>query len=429
MNTKPDAAQQEDAIFGEAKDDPTRDFIAAELDKMEQGGEEDTGGLDQPIEDMPTVDVETVGEKEARKILSDAELGETEIDTGKKKEEPPAADDEDKEAAKDKAEPEGEDGDVKAGEESEDKGKDEEGDKKPEEAPDLTTASVSDLLDGVADDRKGELTRRLSEADKLSAVFTSDYAKEQMKQHGADPVQMAGRLVELATFAAEKPDEYIAWAAREMASSPDKVGDVLQAAAALHGYKVVKEGEAGEDDDLFEDPKLAAANKRIAELEAKVGGGAPEFGPDTPDRVQAREAAQNAQTLETQIMGVKTATNDDGTPLRPLWDHLEPQIAAKATAKRNSGQQVTIEDLGTFYDQAAEEMRQALMPGEQTPAAQDVRPVTEQIREKKADAAKKAKRASKTLDGAGQGTSRQPAIAKDAPINDVISSLWDEMSA
>lgn len=385
-------ADQNDDIFEEAGDaeDETAAIIRRSLEESGwDDDEDDDAGLDQP----PAEEIDTdtsVSVEEGARLASKAKL------EGPKPKEPEAKDEGDDDTDKD--DPAAETTDDK---ETPAKG---EGDEGAAEPADLTASSVDDLLKGTPKAARAEITRRLSDAESALAPFQTPYMKQQMQAFGATPADAAKRLSDLASFAAEKPDEYIAWVAQEMASAPDKIGDVLQAAAARHGYKVVKdEGEEG--DDLFDDPDLRAAKARIKELEAQVnGGGAQDFGPDAP----ARRAVMSAQD---QLQAFQTERDETGAAKRPYFQHLQPQITAKAKAFVQANQRpVTVQDLDTFYNEAVSEM-QALMGGGTNSAAQGDKPTAQQ----KQDAARveKSKRASMTVDGAGQGAPRHSAQDAD----------------
>lgn len=388
--------QEFDDIFTDENrdEDETADVIRRAL--QEQGidtpDEDDDGGLDQP-EIEASDDDDRVSQEQGSKIASDARL---KGDKGKDKAEP-----KDKEADEDETAETKTDDKAKTADDDADKG----------EPEDLTAAPVEDLLKDVPETQRAELTRRLSDADAAMAPFRTEYMQGEMERFGANPAQVASRLADLAQFATQKPDEYIAWAATEMAASPDKVMDVFNAAAGHLGYKVVKadgEGEGDEisgDDDLFEDPQVKALreeNKRLKEAQAQQQG--PSFGPDVPERQQA----QQAQAALNQFVNERDPAT--GQPKRPLFKTLEPQIVEKAKAHRaQTGQAVTVEDLSRIYDDTVSEMQQQFGV---TPAAQAENPVA-QGTDKRAAATQRAKRASSNIDGTGQSATRQPASGSD----------------
>ena len=397
------------SIFGEndMEEDGTADLIRKAFEG-EDDDDDDDGGFDQPLEGK-SEEPDVVSPEEGRDLLDDADLAKAK---GKKLDGEPTTDKDDAENTDDTT------GDSDKAETADDaEGEDE------KDPVDLSGADVASLLEGVPDDRKAELTRRFKEADEVLAPFKSPYVQEQMKQFGAKPQDVANRLVDLATFAQQKPDEYLAWAASEMADGPDKVGEVLSAAAKLHGYKLVKDGDEDDEDDMFADEETKSLKARIRELEGQLSGktgDAPSFGPDTPQRQQAR-------TLQQTIHSFINETDDAGQLRRPYFEQLQPQITQKAAQHRAAtGNPVTVEDLDQFYNEAVSEARAAFgapqtpTPAPQAPsAAQNAPSVADQLK-KKADAALRAQRASKSVDGTGQGASRRPALSDDASLDDAI---------
>ena len=182
---------------------------------------------------------------------------------------------------------------------------------------------------------------------------------------------------------------------------------------------LTKDGGADDDDDMFLDDTTRALREEVASLKAQIAGKAPSFGPDTPER-------QQQLTAQRQLSDFVSERDEAGQPRRPFFDHLRPRIVEMALSHRNStGQHVTTDDLQRFYDQALEEARSAF--GNPTPnpnasgnsAAQAAKPVADQIKERAA-AAQKAQRASKSIDGTGQGASRRPALSESASLDEVI---------
>lgn len=386
------ADQTDDDIFEEAGD--AEDETAAIIRRsLEESGwdedDEDDAGLDQPPAEEIDADT-SVSVEEGARLASKAKL------EGPKPKEPVAKDEGDDDTDKDDPAPEKAD-DEKATATGE-------GDEGAAEPADLTASSVDDLLKGTPKAARTEIARRLSDAEAALAPFQTPYMQEQMKAYGATPADVSKRLSDLASFAAEKPDEYIAWVAQEMASAPDKIGEVLQAAAARHGYKVVKDEGEGGDDDTFDDPDMRALRDENRALKAKLQGGAQDFGPDAP----ARRAALSVQD---QLTSFQNERDESGAPKRPYFQHLAPQITAKARAfVQANGRHVTTQDLDAFYNEAVSEMRQ-LVGGDVNSAAQ---PDTAKAQQQE-DAARveKSKRASMTVDGAGQGAPRHSAQNAD----------------
>lgn len=430
-----DDMQDDDIFADDALGNDEDERVKAEiLAKFDDGDNEpDDGGMDQPLEDEQPLDItpQSDGQKAIERSEEDRRKERKTADVAGEEDnreaETKAGDD--KEDKEDKAKGPDEAADTDAAEKGKGKEDNESGDGKAES--DLTNSDFDALLDGVPDDRKAEINRRMKEVDAAMEPFKTPYVQEQIKRHGVEPKQVASRLVELATFAEQKPDEYLAWAAQEMAASPDKVGEVLASAAKLHGYKLVKEGEAEnaeeDDEDLFLDDKtrkILEENKRLKAAQEQPRS----FGPDTPERQQQRSVEQ---TL-TAFIGEKDET---GNLKRPLWDHLQPQITQMAANhKQQTGKMVTVEDLGQFYDSAVEQARKAFgapsETAEQAPsAAQGNSGMSEDLK-KRAAAAERAKRASKSIGGAGQGASRQPAKSSESDQEqtlDVVRKLAQEM--
>lgn len=391
-----DTAQDDDTnIFEDSPtpDDGLGDVIKGLMAEMEDGPEDD-GGLDQTFDVQGDKEMELVGQEEAGKLIDKANLKRAR-----------GEDDAEDEGAETKAKPK--ENDAKAADEG-DKGEDKE--KTPDDAkdsaPDLSAEPVDKLLEGLPDDRRGELAKRLAAAEEAMKPFQNEYISTQMKTWGATPQQVVGRLTELADFAQQKPDEYIAWVATEMASEPGKVSDVLNAAAKHLGLQVVP---IESDDDMFEDPEVAKLRRENEALKRAQQGEGPTFGPDAP----ARRAALNAtQTIEA----FRSERDETGNVKRPFFDQLKPSIAAKATEYRNStGKNVEIADLDRFYNEAVSDMRSMFGSGSAATASQPV-----QNKEQTAASARKARNASKSVDGTGQGATRRPALPAEASLEDTI---------
>lgn len=397
-----------DDIFEE--DDADRDelseFIGSKLAEADKEADEDDAGMDQPPVEEGEDEDTTVSVEEGAKIAKKAEIeGNKPKDDEKTPEakKPEANDSESDAGSKEKAATEdGKDDDTEGGEAAD---KDGGGDE------DLSKADLDTLMKGVPKSSRAEITKRLNAAQEAYAPFENPYIQQQMKQHGSNPQEVTTRLVELASFASEKPDEYLAWAASEMAASPDKIGEVLGKAAALHGYKVVKdEPEDEDDDDIFADEETKRLKQENAELRRQVEGGQQrEFGPDTPERQQRR-------TLANELTSFVNERGEDGNLKRPYFEQLQPQIQnLVAQHVQTTGKLVSVADLDGFYTQALDGMRNSLG----IPAAQPTPPVPEQ-KQQDAAAVERSKRASTSVDGTGQGASRRPAQPASDDIGDII---------
>lgn len=420
---------ENDDIFGKSDtDDGLRDMLNTMMDADEEAtGDTDEGGLDQPISEDDLPETELVREEEARKILSDADLGKTPEKKAEAKDDEAADDDDKPEASGKKAAADTTAGTDKAKDGDTDDGTDD--DAKSQDTPDLTAATPQDLLEGVPDDRRNELMRRLGEADTALAPFKSPYIQAQIKQFGSTPAQVSQRLVQLATFANSNPAEYIAWVINE-SSTAEKRGELLQSIGQHLGVKLTAAADDDDDDDLFEDPETKRLKARIAELEAGTAASGPTFGPDTPARRQQQQAMDSLNAFQNE-------RDDTGALKRPLYDQMKFRMAELARERvQQTGQPVQIADLQGFYDRAVQEVNAAIgqppqpsaMQTDQPSAAQTTESVADQIKKKKADAAAKARRASTTLDGAGHGSSRRPEIKKDVPLEKAISQIWDGLS-
>ncbi len=394
-----------DDIFEE--DDADRDelseFIGSKLAEADKEADEDDAGMDQPPVEEGDDEDTTVSVEEGAKIAKKAEIEGNKPKADEEKPEakkPEAKDSESDAGSKEKAATEdGKDDDTEGGEAAD---KDGGGDE------DLSKADLDTLMKGVPKSSRAEITKRLNAAQEAYAPFENPYIQQQMKQHGANPQEVTTRLVELASFASEKPDEYLAWAASEMAASPDKVGEVLGKAAALHGYKVVKdEPEGDDDDDIFDDEQTKALKARIKELEG--GNEQREFGPDTTERQQKR-------ILANELTSFVNERGEDGNLKRPYFAQLQPQIQnLVAQHVQNTGKNVSVAELDGFYTQALDGMRNSLG----IPAAQPTPPVPQQ-NQQDAAAVERSKRASTSVDGTGQGASRRPAQPASDDIGDII---------
>ena len=384
--------QTSDDIFEDREDDDAdetsaviRRALAAQ--GIEADDDDDGAGFDQPpIEEQAADD--RVSQEDGAALASDAQLNHEAGDPDK------AAKGEDRQNKDGATEDAGADDAVKDG-------ADDQGD-------DLANAAFEDLVRDVPEASRAEITRRLTDAEKAMAPFQTPYAQEQMRMHGTTPQEVSTRLMQLAEYAATKPDEYLAWAAREMASSPDKVGEVLGKAAELHGYKLTKL-EDEDDDDLFDDEETRNLKRENAELKRQINGEQPTFGPDAPAQRQQRDVHNTLQNFITE-------RNPDGSLKRPHFAALETRITAMAQEKHAQTQQpITVDDLETLYQAAEQEFRG--MFGNPAAQAQGDVPNAEQ---RKAAAGQKAKRASTSIDGSGQGASRRPALPENADIDDVI---------
>lgn len=278
----------------------------------------------------------------------------------------------------------------------------------PEDKPAVAPAEpeLAALLEGIPDDRREALTKRIGAADEVMGLFKGRDAELQM--HGINPQQAVSRLLDINAYAMEKPAEYLAWAASEIGG--DKAQDILGQAAATLGLKLVKADEPATGEiDPFEDPEKVEMRAELARLRGQ--GTTQNLGPDTPERRASND-----------LRAFVSETGPDGKPLRPLFERFQREIATRGQAHvAKTGQPLTTADLARFYDEEVEVLRSSL--GIPAPsgglAAQTPAPVADQNAKSAADLAR-AKSASKNIDGTGQGAARRPALDENADLASVI---------
>jgi hypothetical protein len=262
------------------------------------------------------------------------------------------------------------------------------------------------LLDGLPDDRKAPLRERLSAADEVLGIFKGREAE--LERHGVKPADAMRRLVDINAYANREPDAYLAWAATQFGDP----AALLTKAAEKLGLKMVA-AAAEDDDDPFEDPEVKALKAKLARYEAQTT--APQLGPDAP-QVRAQNDLQ------------------DFAKASPHWDAVGPQVAALATTHvQTTGKAATMDDIKRFY--AAAVVAGGLQqPAPTTPAptlaAQPQPPVTQKTGNTVAappDSVQRAKAASRSLDGSGQGAGRRPVLSEDAALEDVVSHFFKEL--
>lgn len=286
-----------------------------------------------------------------------------------------------------------------------------EGDKPAEAAPaDIATKPLGDLIGTLEEPARKEIERRIGRLDQFDAIFKG--REEELRMHGnLTPQQAVQRFVDLNRFAQEKPDEYLAWVARE--TNPQQAHAVLDGAAKILGYKLVPDMEAG---DEFEDEKTRKLREENHLLKVQ---GRSDFGPDSPARTAT-------QTIEHQIRNFETEKDATGALLRPHYEALKPQIAALATEQRaRTGQPVTLQDIDGFYRAAVTHM-QAAFGGNPTSAAQVQTPVPQTKPDDAAHKVEKARNASKNIDGTGQSADRRPALSDEASLRATLRHFMNQ---
>lgn len=287
----------------------------------------------------------------------------------------------------------------------------------PEGKPAAAADEIDTLLTGLDDGRRAQVRERITRADDLLSVFKG--RDEELRLHGTTPKDVIARLVQLNDYATQKPDEYLAWAATQI--NPDRAEDIIISAAEKLGLKLVREEE-----DPFEDEevkKLRLENRQLKARDRKLG-----FGPDEHGATQSPAAAPQAAAnpVMDTLQAFITEKTADGTPARPHWDRLKGDVVSRAHAHRQAtGQFVTPTDLDRFYKEAEADARAAFgvsAPAPTAPAAQAPAAVSGVTATKAAspDRVARAKAASTSIDGTGQGAGRRPALAPDAKLEDVI---------
>jgi len=399
-------------IFGQpaTEDDGTADMIRKLVDDMNADDGDDDGGFDQPMSDRESELPDVVGPDEGHDLLDKTKDIKTEAKDESAKDE----------SAKPDEEPKPENQDEKAAKPDDDAEKEtkEATTDEAKEVPDLKAAAVSDLLEGVADDRRSEISRRLGEASQIMDVF-KDHSAE-LERHSTTPKAAMNRLIELNSFAQKNPDEYLAWVSRE--TGGDNPAKALEGAAKLLGYKMVKDVPETPEVDEYATDRERELIEENARLKAAQQQPQRDFGPDTPDRQQVRSVQDTLQNFVGE-------TDESGSLKRPHWELLAPQIGQMASRMATEvGRPLNTNDLQTIYDQAVSQARSAFVPAGEQPApaeqggntaAQAAQAVTDTIA-RKAAAATKAQRASKNIDGTGQGAPRRPALSQDASLDAVI---------
>lgn len=268
------------------------------------------------------------------------------------------------------------------------------------------------VLSGMSEPQRAAVAARVAVSDEVGSIYTTN---ESLKAYGETPQAAFKRLSEISAYAAKNPGEYIAWAA----GTTGNAQEVLGQAAAVLGFKIVPaQGEESGEDDPFEDPAIKELKAENARLKAAQQP-APAIGPDNPE-----------QRAQNDLVSFQRETNQDGTPKRPLFDQLTPQIAEAAAAHvKATGQPVTLADLDRFYTQTVTSLREKMgIPAAQPNLAATHVPQMPTVDPTKAAAIAKAQAASKSLDGAGHGAGRHPAPPEGASIADTMKFIMGQAS-
>jgi hypothetical protein len=268
-------------------------------------------------------------------------------------------------------------------------------------------------LTGLDDTRAAAVRARVAAADSLADSVAPLFRgrEKELEAAGVTPAAAVKRLVDLNSYASEHPADYLAWVATQSARDGRSAEQVIEEAARKLGLKVVAEAA-----DPFEDEDT----KKLREENRRLKGYSDVQGPDAPGRRAAADLHAFAAETDPATGALK----------RPHLKTLEPQISARAKALAAAEKRaLTVADLGRIYDQVTQELGMAAAaapraPNPPTPAAQP----TPAVPSKTNDAAlARARAASKSIDGAGQGANRRPALADpNASLADVIRAAMKQ---
>lgn len=284
---------------------------------------------------------------------------------------------------------------------------------KPDETETVADDPYADFVTGLPEDKQTEVRSRLKERDDMLAIFKGHEAE--MTRFGTTPAQHVTELVKLNQYASQNPAEYLAWAAHNLGGA--KAEEILSSAAAKLGLKVVPD----EDEDAFEDETVKAIKKENRELKAR--NRTLDFGPNL---------SAQAPVTPDDIGRFMNEANPDGSLKRPGFGDFGPGIARLAKEHlEKTGKPATFEDLDGFYRQFAGAAQPATAPKPApapTPAAQPAPPVSGDQQKKAAAKAsvERAKAASKSIDGTGQGASRRPALSEESSLEDTLKHFMGE---
>ena len=268
---------------------------------------------------------------------------------------------------------------------------------KVEAAPETDELDV--LLTGLDDEKRTTIKARVQAADEVMGVFKGREAE--LERHGVKPVDAMKRLIDLNSYANANPTDYLAWAASQLGNPQE----VLSKAAEKLGMKLIT---ADADGDPFEDDEIKAIREENRQL--KAAANPIQLGPDAP---------QNRAMSDLNAF----------TASAPHFQAVAPYIAAQAKAHvETTGKAATIDDIKRFYDASVMAMNLEHAPVQTTVAAQAPAPVA-QIQQKPPAApnasVERAKAASKSLDGSGQGAGRRPALDPELSLSDTLKALYE----
>ena len=383
----------------EKADDELRALLRQKIaDADKEGGDTNLGGFDAPLEASATA--QTVTAEDGYELAEKSRFGERKSSSDAATDLQKAIDEGSDKATDDPAKPTPASPAVAA----------------PAEANDYAAKPLTDLLGSLDEPARAEISRRIGRADEFDALFKG--REDELKLHGdITPSQAMARMLKLNDYAQRQPDKYIAWVAKQM--NPQEAHTILDSAAKLLGYKLTPDAEVGDEFEDDETKKLREDN-RMLRLNAQA-----DFGPDAPGDVAQR-------TIEQQIAGFATERDAAGQVLRPHYEALKAQIAGMATLHRQTtGRPVTLADLDVFYKKAEADVRQSFglaapEAAKATSAAQQTPPVQQVVGKTEASDVEKAKLASKSIDGTGQGADRHPALSSDATLRATLRHFMND---
>lgn len=387
---------QTDNPFGGEETDPDSDALAKMVSEALDADEADPEFMEGDL-DASEAEDPRVSEDAGNKMVSDAKDGVTD------KAEKPEAPEEAKAEKAEEPETEAE----KPGDEK---------DEKPEEPKPQT---FDDIVGALPEAQRAIIAERTAKADAVMSIFETPENKASLQQHGMDAPSAIKRLVELNSYATQKPEEYLAWAAGQLGA--DKATDLIKGVAKHFGLEIKEvETESEDEDDPFADPTTTAINKENAELKRKLAAyERTQIGPDSPERVQARQQSDLVAQNQVALNAFIEEKGEDGQLKRPHFNIMAPVIHQKGMAHLNAtGKPPTLADLDRFYRETMEAVN---------PAAPATPSVEQQIKDK-ADAAAKAQRASKSQGGGSQGASHQPRPPGDGDLEATIQHFLDQAS-
>lgn len=410
-----DTDQTADGFEDFPEDDDLTASIRKGLEELKQSqGDDEEFHMDKPLDDATDGAFDVVRAEEAQDMVAKAEIGKDEPKTG------------DREATKEgDGEGDGEGAEESQPEESADAdGGDETGAEDRDAQPDLSAAPIADLVKGMPKRNRGEVTRRLGEAEKLLAPFRG--REDELQQHGTTPSEVIGRFLQINEVAMKSPDEYLGWYAQQVGNMGEEAAAKMDAGlkkiAEARGFRIEKADPADDDDPFMSDSEREMRDemRRLREENQRLkGGGQSPSG--APSALPGDDGRLQAQQILTEMA---TETNPDGTLKRPEFEQVSPLWAQSVhTFARNNGRPPTREEMSALYDQVAQAYRNTAGGGAGNSAA-DGGSAAVSRNQDAAKRAAKAQNASKLVDGAGQGASRQPALPEDAPLEDVIKANY-----